>query len=323
MKMNILEMATNYTEVLIKKLSARYKFDAADALEYVRSEAALKDEVSVEEKRGRPEKKAKKVVNKGEMVEETIETILAEVAPTVVAPTVVAPTAVVEVEKPKKKVAKKKVVADAPAVVAEVVTEVAAEVVEPVVAVEEKPKKKAAAKKPKVVATEAVVIEAVVVAPAAVVTEVAVEEKPKKKAAAKKAEGEEKPKKEPKKKAEGEEKPKKEPKKKVEGEEKPKKEPKKAEEKPKKEPKKKVVETLVAAVVEEPKIVLTGELTEEVLTEEEDDEEEYAFEDWIDTDGTKYYLIKEKDNLLLDYESQTPAGRLVDGEKVDLDEDEE
>ena len=79
------------------------------------------------------------------------------------------------------------------------------------------------------------------------------------------------------------------------------------------------METLVAAVKEPEE----DELKEEVLTEEEEDEEEYDFEEWTDTDGTKYYLIKAKDNLLLDYTSQSPAGRLVNGEKVELEEDEE
>ena len=82
--------------------------------------------------------------------------------------------------------------------------------------------------------------------------------------------------------------------------------------------------------------VVTGELKEEEVTEDEEDgvegaeplgvegaepleeeEEEYEFEEWTDAAGTKYYLIKAKDNLLLDYEEQTVVGRLVNGVKVD------
>ena len=103
MKMNLLEMATHYTEVLVTKLSVRYGFEAADALAYIRSEAALSEEPAVSVKevepataaatgRGRPEKKVKKVENKSDMVEETIAEVLAEV---------IAPVAA---EKPKKKV---------------------------------------------------------------------------------------------------------------------------------------------------------------------------------------------------------------------------
>jgi hypothetical protein len=55
----------------------------------------------------------------------------------------------------------------------------------------------------------------------------------------------------------------------------------------------------------------------------EDEDEEYEYEDWVDADGTKYYLIKAKNNVLLDYTEQTIVGRLVDGVKVDADEDEE
>ena len=64
---------------------------------------------------------------------------------------------------------------------------------------------------------------------------------------------------------------------------------------------------------------------EEELTEEEDDEdeEEVVIEDWTDADGTKYLLVKEKNNLLLDCEDQTIVGRLVDGVKVDVEEDDE
>ena len=76
---------------------------------------------------------------------------------------------------------------------------------------------------------------------------------------------------------------------------------------------------------------MTSELEEEALTEDEDgvvgaepleeDEEEYEYEDWVDEDGTKYYLIKAKNNLLLDYTEQTIVGRLVDGVKVDAEEE--
>ena len=62
------------------------------------------------------------------------------------------------------------------------------------------------------------------------------------------------------------------------------------------------------------------ELTEE---EEDDDDEEVIIEDWTDKDGTKYLLVRERNNLLLDCDDQTIVGRLVDGEKVDVEEDEE
>jgi outer membrane biosynthesis protein TonB len=177
LKMNILEMATHYTEVLVEKLSERYGFDKADALAYIRSDAALEPleaEAAVEATtgRGRPEKKVKKVVNKSEMVEETIAAVLAEPAV----------SAEVIAEKPKKKVTPKKK-AEAPVITEEKKEEVVvAEVVEekpkkkvtpkkkadaPVVVEEkkeeEKPKKKVAEKKKAVV--ESLVAEAVVAAP--------------------------------------------------------------------------------------------------------------------------------------------------------------
>ena len=129
-KMNQIEAITNYTESLVKILSARYGFDSVDALTYLREEAALEPEVSAVG-RGRPEKKVKKVVNKSEMVEETIAAVLTEV----LAEAVTEVVAEVVAEKPKKKVTPKKK--------AEVVE--AEPVAEPVV--EEKPKKKAAPKK--------------------------------------------------------------------------------------------------------------------------------------------------------------------------------
>ena len=46
-------------------------------------------------------------------------------------------------------------------------------------------------------------------------------------------------------------------------------------------------------------------------------------EDWIAPDGTKYHLVKERDNLLLDYIEQTIVGRLVNGEIVEVEDDEE
>jgi hypothetical protein len=70
--------------------------------------------------------------------------------------------------------------------------------------------------------------------------------------------------------------------------------------------------------------VISKELVEEELTEEEDDdEEEVVIEDWVDTDGQKYLLVRERNNLLLDCDDQTIVGRLVDGVKVDVEEDEE
>ena len=96
-KMNQIEAITNYTESLVKILSARYGFDSVDALTYLREEAAL--EVSAVG-RGRPEKKVKKVVNKSEMVEETIAAVLTEV----LAEAVTEVVAEVVAEKPKKKV---------------------------------------------------------------------------------------------------------------------------------------------------------------------------------------------------------------------------
>ena len=263
--MILIETLKNYTEVLIAKLSQRYGFDGAEALKYVRSAASLETcadaEVSktaeeAQEKRGRPEKKVKKVVNKGEMVEDKIQAILAsELASE--------STVVAAEEKPKKKAAPKKkadaeVVAPAEAVV---VASAEAEVVAPAA---EKPKKKAVPKK-KAEAEVVAPAEAEVVAPAPA----PVEEKPKKKAA----------------------------------------------------PKKKTPEP-----TPEPEPEISTELVEEELTEEEeedDDEEEVAIEDWVDTDGTKYFLVKERGNLLLDCEEQTIVGRLVDGVKVDVEEDEE
>ena len=143
MKMNLLEMATHYTEVLVTKLSVRYGFEAADALAYIRSEAALSEEPAVAVKevepataaatgRGRPEKKVKKVENKSDMVEETIAEVLAEV---------IAPVAA---EKPKKKVTTPKKKAEAPVVGEEKKAEVIAEVI-----AEEKPKKKVTTPKKK------------------------------------------------------------------------------------------------------------------------------------------------------------------------------
>jgi len=131
--MNALE---TYTAEVVEKLSGKYGFDAAEALTYVKEETAVS--------RGRPEKKSKKVVNKGEMVEAQIETIL---------------TTEVVVAAPAKKKATPKKKAEAVAepvveAVAEAVVEAVAEAVveavaEPVVATPTKkkavPKKKAEA----------------------------------------------------------------------------------------------------------------------------------------------------------------------------------
>ena len=75
---------------------------------------------------------------------------------------------------------------------------------------------------------------------------------------------------------------------------------------------------------------VSSELSEEALTatedEDEDDEDEddgVTVEDWEDTDGTIYHLVREKGDLLLDYVSQTVVGRLVNGEKVECEEEED
>ena len=97
--------------------------------------------------RGRPEKKVKKVVNKGEMVEETITEVLAEASAEVVAPVV--PEGGSAPQKKKAAPRKKVVKAEAPVVAAEVATEVVAEVAPEVPAAPQKkkatPRKKAEA----------------------------------------------------------------------------------------------------------------------------------------------------------------------------------
>ena len=286
LKMNILEMATHYTEVLVQKLSERYGFDGADALAYIRSDAALEPlepEAAAETTgRGRPEKKVKKVVNKSEMVEETITAVLAE--PAVIAEVIA--------EKPKKKVTPKKK-ADAPVITEEKKEEV---VVVAEVVVEEKPKKKVAPKKK----ADAPVIEE---KKEEVVVPEVVEEKPKKKVA-------------PKKKADApvmeEKKEEEKPKKKVT----PKKsgvvgaEP--------------LVERLVAeAVVAAPPkavVVAVEELTEEAMEDDEDDAHET-----VTYDGKEYYL-KLDDQTIYDKATQEYVGTWNAATKsveFDTEEDEE
>jgi hypothetical protein len=309
MKMNLLEMATHYTEVLVGKLSVRYGFSAADALAYIRSEAALSEEPAVAVKevepaaatgRGRPEKKVKKVENKSDMVEETIAEVLAEV---------IAPVA----EKPKKKVTTPKKKADAPVVAEEKKVEVIAEVI-----AEEKPKKKVTTPKKKA--------DAPVVAEEKKV-EVIAEEKPKKKVTTPKKKAEapvvaeekkveeakpEKKKAAPKKKADA---PVEEAKVEVTKPEKKKAAPKKkadAEpsgvvgaaplEKKKAAPKKKadapVEEAKVEVVVEAP----VAELEEEALDEDGDDANEL-----ITYEGVEYYL-KLDDQTVYSKETKEYAG---------------
>ena len=313
----MIEAMKTYTADVVGQLSAKYKFDAVEALAYVRrtaEEVASAAEPSVAEAsvaeatestpavRGRPEKKGKKVVNKGEMVAETITEILtAEVvvapkkkvtkkkadAPAVVVAepeaavvVAVAEVPVPEVAAPKKKITNNK--ADAPGVV--VAEPVAVVVAEPEVVVAEviAPKKKVTKKK---AAAPEVVAEPEVVVAAPEVAEVLAEVTAPKKKVTKKKEAE------PKEKAE-----------------------------PKKEVKRKPAAKKAAAVVEpEPAKEL---IEEELKTEAEDSDEEESevtVEDWEDADGTIYYLVRENGDLLLDYQSQTPVGRLVNGKKVDAE----
>ena len=159
-------------EEYVEQLSVKYKFDKAEALEYIMPAG--------ETVRGRPTKQKKKVVNKTEMVEDVIKTLMEEggnplsnpvlnaeavaVAAPAVAEPVTEPVAVIEAapvkEKkkpaPKKKKAEAEVAVAAPAVAVAAVTETVAEVkadapvTEPVAVVEAAPlteKKKAAPKK--------------------------------------------------------------------------------------------------------------------------------------------------------------------------------
>ena len=90
MKMSLIDALTEFTDKVVETLSVRYGFNVAEAKAYIRSEEALaapqartplvSESESESESpsspggsvpagaRGRPEKKAKKVVNKGDLV---------------------------------------------------------------------------------------------------------------------------------------------------------------------------------------------------------------------------------------------------------------
>ena len=91
--MNLINAAvTNCITGVVERLSERYGFASAEALAYLAVvPASAVPTVSVAPKKGgqgRPEKKVKPVVNKGELVEEIIQTLLeTEAIPT--APVVV------------------------------------------------------------------------------------------------------------------------------------------------------------------------------------------------------------------------------------------
>ena len=61
---------TKVVEEYVEKLSVKYNFDKAEALEYIMPAG--------ETTRGRPTKQKKKVVNKTEMVEDVIKTLMEE-----------------------------------------------------------------------------------------------------------------------------------------------------------------------------------------------------------------------------------------------------
>ena len=203
----------NYGEEVVRKLSTKYKFDYEEGMKAIEEE----DE---EMNRGRPTKTVKKVVNKVEMVEDVISTLLKDVTQTPEpGPTkkrapakkktpeatsvetatgeVAAPGTAVAPEKKKRAPAKKKtpepttVVATAEAGVLPVVaTATATEVVAPVTEVAPEKKKRAPAKKktpePTAVTAEAAVLPVVatatveVAAPAVVAPVTEVKEKKKK-----------------------------------------------------------------------------------------------------------------------------------------------
>ncbi len=174
-------------EELVIQLSEKYGFDKAEALEFIMPAG--------EAVRGRPSKPKKKVINKTEMVEDIIKTIMdegcaavtnAEAVPAQAEPVIVA--AVVESAPIKKKAAPKKKKAEAAAV--EAVSLVVPETVAALIALESpveaqaepiivaavdapKEKKKAAPRKKKAeaVVTEAVVVETAVVEAVAVVAQ--------------------------------------------------------------------------------------------------------------------------------------------------------
>ena len=130
MKVSLFDALTQFTDKVVETLSVRYGFNVAEAKAYIRSEEALGGKpaapqartplVSESESesespsspggsvpagaRGRPEKKAKKVVNKGEVVADHIQNMLRE---EIAAGTVAAPAEPLK-EAPKKKVAPKK-----------------------------------------------------------------------------------------------------------------------------------------------------------------------------------------------------------------------
>ena len=109
---------TTYVTEVVERLSVRYGFASAEALAYLGSAvetAAGTAGVSVV-KQGRPEKKVKPVVNKGERVEDKIQTILAGETP-------VSAVRTKKAAPNKKPVAVVEEAAAAPVVVAEAVVE--------------------------------------------------------------------------------------------------------------------------------------------------------------------------------------------------------
>ena len=117
----MMKAMTKSVEEMVSLLGDKYGFDKAEALEFIMPGGEIT--------RGRPSKPKKKVVNKTEMVEDVIKTIMegapqeAEAVPAQAEPVIVA--AVVEAPKEKKKAAPRKKKADA------VVVEVAAVAAEP------------------------------------------------------------------------------------------------------------------------------------------------------------------------------------------------
>ena len=317
-----------YETAMLTKLSKKYNFDMAAATEYLAAELenemlavaerrAAASATEVEEKRGRPEKKAKKVVNKGDLVEATISAVLLEVS-TPTPPIVAAPVPKEEasaVVAPKKKVVTKKkaVASEAVPVASEVVavaepvveagkkkvaspkkktpveavavaSEAAAVAVEAATEVATAPKKKVVTKK-KAVASEAVQVEAVQVEAVQVAAE-AVAVAPKKKVVTKK--------------------------KAVEAPVEVTKEVVEAAPKKKAAAPKKAV---VAPVVVEAE-VLSGELQEEEVHNDEDDEENDAHTT-ITYKGVEYYL-KLDDNSVYDKKTQEFVGEW-DAEKLEVE----
>ena len=126
----MMKAMTKSVEEMVSLLGDKYGFDKAEALEFIMPGGEIT--------RGRPSKPKKKVVNKTEMVEDVIKTIMegapqeAEAVPAQAEPVIVA--AVVEAPKEKKKAAPKKKKAEA--TVVEAVALVAPDTVAALIAVE-------------------------------------------------------------------------------------------------------------------------------------------------------------------------------------------